>query len=422
MNHKTKPKQKFKFWQLCILLIICLSIMLSITGMPQLDSLAYAYTTVNNNPDYDYYKPSSSSGGDIKTTLPHIADSDASITSRLPYQIDHAPLLVSSMPNITKEPITSGNQYIQSKYPEGQLNAYSDLTVVNHTKDTSYGGWKYASFVDYFKVVRTDGRAIYDDDGILDVSWWKNGNFGYSNEIIDYQSEIWVKTNLMPYNYNGFLGTILNTKFKSGAYFEITWDRGEDPEDSLYSDIHDKNANTMGSGNYRNGGVNPGDEYYKLCDWDYCSSPYITIVLKGTGYWENGWWGGSYDYTDIYSFMSGFMPRSDRNWSNTLTADYDYVSQYGSVFFSPSAYIVTSSNLNNYTKVNGLKQIPIESSNCLPYADGLKMAIINEGVTTVEIEDGAEGMFHLTTRMQMQPATSQKAQLQLIQQHLLNHN
>ena len=393
MNHKTKPKRKFKFWQLCTLLIVCLSIMLTSTGIPQMVSLACTYTTEKNDPDYSYYDPSTARGGDRVTNLPYLVQPDGSVITRLPYKVEHVPGLVSTMPYITKDSISAETLYIQSKYPEGQLNAYPDLTVVNHTKDTSYGGWKYASFVDYFKVVRTDGRAIYDDDGILDVSWWKDGNFGYSDEIIDYQSEIWVKTNLMPYNYKGFLGTILNTKFKSGAYFEITWDRGEDPEDVLVSYVHDNNSNTMGSGSYRNNGVNPGDEYYKLCDWDYCSSPYITIVLRGTGYWENGWWGGSFDYTDIYSFMSGFMPRSNRNWSNTLTADYDYVSQYGNVFFSPSAYIVTSSNLNNYTKVNGLKQIPIESSNCLPYADGLKMAIINEGVTTVEIEDGAEGKY-----------------------------
>lgn len=220
MNHKTKPKRKFKFWHLCTLLIVCLSIMLTSTGIPQMVSLACTYTTEKNDPDYSYYDPSTARGGDRVTNLPYLVQPDGSVITRLPYKVEHVPGLVSTMPYIIKDSISAETLYIQSKYPEGQLNAYPDLTVVNHTKDTSYGGWKYASFVDYFKVVRTDGRAIYDDDGILDVSWWKDGNFGYSDEIIDYQSEIWIKTNLMPYNYKGFLGTILNAKFKSGAYFE----------------------------------------------------------------------------------------------------------------------------------------------------------------------------------------------------------
>ena len=187
MNHKTKPKQKFKFWQLCILLIVCLSIMLSSTGIPQTVSLACTYTTEKNDPDYSYYEPSSSSSGNLITTLPYIIGSNPPIVSTMPAIVGDDSGMVSTMPHITVGSSSSGNLYIQSKYPEGQLNAYSDLTVVNHTKDTTYGGWKYASFVDYFKVVRTDGRAIYDDDGILDVSWWKDGNFGYSDEIIDYQ-------------------------------------------------------------------------------------------------------------------------------------------------------------------------------------------------------------------------------------------
>ncbi len=396
MEHKTKHKHKFKFWHLCILLILCLSITLSSTGMNQLVCYAYTHTIEKNSPDYPYTSSSgTSSGGHHVTPLPAIVGKDPPQATILPYRpgID-GPIVVSPMPYITPESVASGNLYIQAEYPEGQLNAYEKLTVNNATRWNSYGGWQYASFVEYFTVNRTDGRLIYDDDGTLDVSWWHDdGNFGYSDEIIDYQSEIWVKTTIMPHNWKGFLGTVLNTKFKSGAGFDITWDRGEDPEDSLWSDIHDKNSNTMGSGNYRNGGVNPGDEYYKLCDWDYCSSPYITIVFMGTGYWENGWWGGSFDHTDIWSFMSGFMPRSDRNWSNSLTGDQNYVIQDGNVLVSPSSFIVTASNLNNYVKINGKKQIPIDSGNCLPYKDGLKMAILNEGITTISIEDGAENAY-----------------------------
>lgn len=395
MEHKTKHKHKFKFWHLCILLILCLSITLSSTGINQLTCYAYTHTIEKNSPDYPYTTSSgSSSGGGGITTLPAIIGKDKPTVSILPARPSDGPIIATPMPYITGGSVDSGNLYIQAEYPEGQLNAYEKLTVNNATRWNNYGGWQYASFVEYFTVNRTDGRLIYDDDGTLDVSWWNsNGEFGYSDEIIDYQSEIWVKTTIMPHNWKGFLGTVLNTKFKSGAGFGITWDRGEDPDDSLWSELHDKNSNTMGSGNYRNGGVNPGDEYYKLCDWDYCSSPYITIEFTGTGYWENGWWGGCYDYTDIWAFMSGFMPRSNRNWSNHLTGDQNYVIQDGNVLVSPSAFIATASNLNNYVKINGKKQIPIDSGNCLPYKDGLKMAVITEGITEISIEDGAENNY-----------------------------
>lgn len=392
MEHKTK--RKFKFWHLCILLILCLSITLSSTGISQLTCLAYTHTVDKNSPDFPYYTQSGSSSGGTITPLPSIGGGGGIPSiSPMPAKPGNGDIVVSPMPYIIEDNSDAGNLYIKSIYPNGILNAYDNLTVNNARRWDNYGGWQYASFVEYFKVNRTDGRKIYDDDGVLDVCWWSDGNFGYSDEIIDYQSEIWVKTTIMPNNYKGFLGTILNTKFKSGAGFDITWDRGEDPEDSLWSNVHDNDANTMASGKYRNNGVNPGDEYYKLCDWDYCSSPYITINLIGTGYWENGWWGGSYDYTDINAFMSGFMPRSDRKWSNKLTADQKYVIKDGNFLYSPSTFIVTASNLNNYVKVNGEMQTPLESGNCLPYKDGLKMAILTEGITSISLESGRESNY-----------------------------
>ena len=365
MKVKTKHKKLFKFWHLSILLVLCLSLFLTSTNTVQ---TVHALSSWSPQTGF----------------MPGIGIYDGGGASTLPFIIDdnNTPI-VSTMPYI----VTTNE-----KLP-GQLDAYDSLKVVNAEINRKWGDWKYANFVEYFTVKRTDGRKIYDDDGILDVSWWKNGDFGYSDEIIDYQSEIWIKTRVMDYNYNGFLGTILNTKFKSGAYFEVTWDGGEDPWDSLYPSVHDKNANTMGSGNYRNNGVNPGDEYYKLCDWDYCNAPYITIVLVGTGYWENGWWGGSYDYKDIWSFMSGFMPRSDRNWSNTLFTDDSSVVQIGNYFYSTKPFVVTASNLNNYVKINDIKKTPIEDADVLPFKDGIKMAITNNGTTKVSIENGAENQY-----------------------------
>src|SRR5574344_599798 len=91
-------------------------------------------------------------------------------------------------------------------YTDGALRSYISLFVKNDKFNTDYsGGWKYASFVKYLKIVRTDGRPIYDDDGVLDVNWWTNGNFGGSDEIVDYAADLYVKTQIMPYNWKGFL-------------------------------------------------------------------------------------------------------------------------------------------------------------------------------------------------------------------------
>ena len=45
------------------------------------------------------------------------------------------------------------------------------------------------------------------------------------------------------------------------------------------------------------------------------------ITLQATRYLENGWWSGCFDYTNITSFLSGFIPRSNRDWANTLIAN-----------------------------------------------------------------------------------------------------
>lgn len=280
-------------------------------------------------------------------------------------------------------------------YTDGGLRPYDYLYVVNRNFDTKYGGWQYASFVQYFTIVRQDGRKIYDDDGVIDVRWWNdNGDFVESDEIVDYDAKLYVKTQIMPYSYGGFLGTVLNAKFESGAYFEITWDRGEDPEDVLYDDIHDKDANNMGSGNYRNGGVNPGPQYYYLCDMDYCGSPYVTVMLCGKGYWENGWWGGCFDYTNINSLLTGFIPRSDRDWSNWLFADGKTKNFKGEfAYYNPKPFVARASNLNNYVKINDILATSQYGTSVAPYKDGHHILIEDEGYTKVDIEYGAENVY-----------------------------
>ncbi len=272
------------------------------------------------------------------------------------------------------------------------LQPYTKLKVKNDAKNEVFAGWRHLSFIDYFEVRRTDGRIIYDEDGYLDARFHKNGEFTPSDEIIDYEAEIWVKTTLAEYNFAGFLGTVLNSKFEEGAEFFISWDRGEDADDGFGVPVKDRNANNMGSGNYRNNGVNPANEYYKLCDWDYAGSPYIVISFMGTAYWENGWWGGCFDYVKIHKTLSGFMPRSDRDWTNKLTAKESVVTD-NNCFYSPTAYYVTASNLNNYVRVNDTRMVPISDKNVLPFKDGFRIAITNEGKTKVSIENTKENNY-----------------------------
>ena len=93
-------------------------------------------------------------------------------------------------------------------YDDGGLRAYKSLYVKNDKFNVSNGDWKYSSFVKYFKIVRTDGRPIYDDDGVLDVRWWKDGNFTESDEIVNYAADLYVKTQVLNYNWKGFLGNL----------------------------------------------------------------------------------------------------------------------------------------------------------------------------------------------------------------------
>lgn len=295
--------------------------------------------------------------------------------------------------NTTNEWSSTTGVYKNTPYSDGGLRAYSSLYVENDKFNVSNGDWKYSSFVKYFKIVRTDGRPIYDDDGVLDVGWWTGSGFSVGDEIVDYSADLYVRTQVLNYNWKGFLGTILNAKFKYADLY-ITWDSGEDPWDSIESPVHDKNANNQGSGNYLNNGINPGPEYYKLADMHYCDAPYVTVELYANGYWENGWWGGSYDYVDIYSFMSGFMPRANRDWTNTITSNANVGTYKGkTAYYSPKEFVAVATNLNNYVKIDDIQATPVYGSQVAPYKDGHHITISNNGKTKVDIENSGENVY-----------------------------
>ena len=281
-------------------------------------------------------------------------------------------------------------------YANGALKKFSSLYVVNDKFSKSYkADRKYASFVKYFKIVRTDGRPIYDDDGILDVRWWQNGEFTPSDEIVDYAANLYVSTQMLDYDYRGFLGTVLYSKFESGEFL-ITFSREQDPEDVFSSALHDKNPNNYGAGAYKNNGLNPGFEYYKIADMHTTNSPYVFVELNARGYWENCFWGGCYDYIDIRDCLSGFMPRANRDWSNELTTKNNVgIGTYKerTAYYSPKAFTVIARNLNNLIKINEVEVTPQYGTSVVPYKDGHHIEITDEGVTRVQIEEGAEGRY-----------------------------
>lgn len=280
-------------------------------------------------------------------------------------------------------------------FASGSLRGYKSLYVKNNEFNTSTGDWKYTSFIKYFEVVRTDGRLIYDDDGVLDVSWNNNGVLTLTDEVVDYTADLYVMTQILNYNYKGFLGTILNAKYEEGSELIINWGNGSSPSKTIKLEIHDKDANNMGSGNYRNVGVNPGPEYYKLCDIHHSNEPFVSVEIDGTGYWCNGWWGGDFDFTAIERLLSGFIARETRDWANNLkVADLVQGSYLGKIaYYSPKPYVVIAENLNNYIKINGILATPQYNTQIVPYKDGHHINITREGYTLIELEHANENSY-----------------------------
>ncbi len=274
---------------------------------------------------------------------------------------------------------------------DGSLKSYSSLYVINNVFSKVYKpDRRYGSVVMYFKVVRTDGRPIYDDDGILDVSWSTETT---ADEIVDYAANLYIKTQMAYYNYKGFCGTVLYDKFESGA-FAMRWNTGNTIDKTVNYGMPDANLNNYGAGPYKNNSINPGYDYYKITDIHRYNTPMMSVSLKGKGFWENCFWGGCFDYVSFDDNMTGYISRADRNWANSLTANTNRGGYKGqTAFYSPKPFTAVATNLNNYVKYNGVKATPKSGTDVSPFKDGLHINIMNEGITTIEVENGAEGLY-----------------------------
>ena len=108
---------------------------------------------------------------------------------------------------------SSYNLSKDTPYANGALRNYTTIGVYNVNRGATHNGFNYLNFVRAMKIKRTDGRPIYDDDGILDVS---DNASSLAAEIVNYPSYLYAIETTLPNKPNaGFMWTNQQAKFKS---------------------------------------------------------------------------------------------------------------------------------------------------------------------------------------------------------------
>lgn len=273
------------------------------------------------------------------------------------------------------------NLTADTPYSNGALRAYSTLGIYNVNRGATDNGFRYASFVRAMRVKRTDGRVIYDDNGILDVS---DKASSLASELINYPSYIYsIETDLPVKSNAGFMWTDQQAKFKD-TYIK-----------SIYS--------TAGSSKTVSVKIstNPSDTTRTLTtvmENDYSlaleNQKYMLILLQGTGQYENTFWGNTGGDTSVYHFLSNYIKLGSRDWSNTLSSTANFGTYKGqTIYYSPKTFTVIATNLNNYVKINDVQATPQYGTSVVPFRDGHHITIDKTGFTKVSIENGAENVY-----------------------------
>lgn len=272
------------------------------------------------------------------------------------------------------------NLSADTPYANGALRAYKNLGVYNHLRDSTYGWGKYLKFCRFFRVIRTDGRVIYDDDGILDC-----GNHWDSlDEVVNYPCYGFMVQADMPSDNGGFLWTTRQGKLSGGKMYTDFYS-GSTHLGSLEKGISGTPTSTTFSigtiidsnGNLAVAGANN-----------------VGIRFKGKGYWENTFWGGTGGDYDFDHNLTVYFKVAARNWGNSLTSSASSGTYKGSVaYYSPKSFTVVATNLNNYVKINDVQATPAYGTSVVPFKDGHHISISNDGITTVAIENGSEGVY-----------------------------
>ena len=274
-------------------------------------------------------------------------------------------------------------------YANGALRAYSSLGVYNIVRDSgSWNGFKYASYIRFFRIYRTDGRKIYDDDGIIDVSTSKDV---LTDEIVNYPSYIYSIETKLPIKSNaGFLWTDQQAKFKKGGELRVSFYFANGAGGTL-TEVYDVPENPTNRTKelttlmYKNANGGPAKSYDTMA-----------VFLNATGQYKNTFWGNTGGDVSVSANLTNYITISERDWSNELTTKNNVgIGTYKerTAYYSPKAFTVIARNLNNLIKINEVEVTPQYGTSVVPYKDGHHIEITDEGVTRVQIEEGAEGRY-----------------------------
>lgn len=276
---------------------------------------------------------------------------------------------------------SSYNLTADTPYTNGALRAYSTLGIYNVNRGETNNGFGYAGFVRAMKVKRTDGRVIYDDDGILDVSASASS---LASELINYPSYIYSIETTLPNKPNaGFMWTNQQAKFKD-TYIKSIYSTAGDSK-TVSVKIPTNPSNTT-----RTLTTVMGNDF----SLTLANQKYMLILLQGTGQYENTFWGNTGGDTSVYHFLSNYIKLGARDWSNTLKSSASTSTYNGkTAYYSPKAFTVVATNLNNYVKVNDVQATPQYGTDVVPFADGHHITISSSGRTKVDIENGGEGSY-----------------------------
>ncbi len=276
---------------------------------------------------------------------------------------------------------SSYNLSADTPYTNGALRNYSTIGVYNVNRGATHNGFNYLNFVRAMKIKRTDGRPIYDDDGILDVS---DNASSLAAEIVNYPSYIYAIETTLPNKPNaGFMWTNQQAKFKS-TKFKSTFSNG-----STSTTIDEGVSSQPSDGT---------ETIVTIMDKDFnvqlAGQKSLIIYLKGTGQYENTFWGNTGGDTSINTNLTNYITLGSRSWSNSLNSSAVSGTYKGAkAYYSPKSFNVTATNLNNYIKINDVTATPKYGTSVVPFADGHHISITNEGITTVAIENGSEGVY-----------------------------
>ena len=276
---------------------------------------------------------------------------------------------------------SSYNLSKDTPYANGALRNYTTIGVYNVNRGATHNGFNYLNFVRAMKIKRTDGRPIYDDDGILDVS---DNASSLAAEIVNYPSYLYAIETTLPNKPNaGFMWTNQQAKFKS-TNFKSTFSNG-----STSTTIDEGVSSQPSDGT---------ETIVTIMDKDFnvqlAGQKSLIVYLKGTGQYENTFWGNTGGDTALNTNLTNYISLGSRSWSNTLTSSAASGTYKGAkAYYAPKTFNVTATNLNNYIKINDVTATPKYGTSVVPFADGHHISVSSEGITTVAIENGSEGSY-----------------------------